>query len=512
MNRIKTYIKNNIYNLFYTFLVLLLSLFLIYNNSQFYSGDPGVNIRMIYDYSNGNIYSLYFYGQNYFGNLQIAIFAILSKITGVSFESIIFWEHLFYFLGLYLIAKSINLKNWLYIPYLLFLTFATRHYFWSYNPQGFAFLFFTLALGYFLIKLGLKYKVWNWLIFLLSFSFTISLWYNPMIAILYPISLFVFILSKKINWKDWSLYFIQISGLLAGSVPLILGTIEKNGQNLSFFASTSPSSKRLYLEYLKKYIQEFLLYFQDTGKLNFEKGYLIYFKNSFLDFKNQIGLLVILSIIILLCFIISKFRTYLTEIVFLTCVFLLLIIRGVILNTEYYATVRYTIFFYVLIFSIPFLLLSNLDLIQARLKPLIRFLSLFCIIAGTLFATSNIVQVYQFAYKGSQPYDLILEDLKKFKVKNLYCFNYFEFCGQVGFLARESTNVFFFDDSGDSSSRRNPDAKEKVENSIKSGEKAYSLIPQDMNILNKKELGTYKFREVKKYVLIEGNYLDPKLN
>ena len=120
--------------------------------------------------------------------------------------------------------------------------------------------------------------------------------------------------------------------------------------------------------------------------------------------------------------------------------------------------------------------------------------------AGFIFLLTHINSVPQLDVK-------VYHDIKnKYHGKYVYCYNYWEVCGQMAFYGRADDIVFELVDGGSSIYSRNPVAENQVALASLRGERILSFVPERRSLPHHQVLERYKFRGVVPYVLIEGDF------
>jgi hypothetical protein len=126
-----------------------------------------------------------------------------------------------------------------------------------------------------------------------------------------------------------------------------------------------------------------------------------------------------------------------------------------------------------------------------------------------IFSATNISLFIKQHYPYEHVYSTIYSDLRNMGAEYLYCYNDYEFCGQIAFLAQldgDKLIVQLFDISFAESANRHPFGNNKVDNAVKEGKKVYSLVP-DFLIWHAADSGTpikeYVYGGVTRYGLLD---------
>ena len=492
------------------FAIFLFSFWLISRDNVFFSGDMGIMGLMVDDMSNGNFYSWYFYGQNYFGNFEPFILVPLTFVTGNTINSLYFWEYFFYFVSITLLLCTWEKRSRFqtFFAYLV-LIFGVQHIFpFTYFPQGFAFVS-MIILGFYLLFnkiLTGKIKVNKWQFAIVGFFSALSIWHNLLVAIIAPI--FGIIIIGKLIDKSYELQLqdvlFGIMGAVLGIIPFVLATMQTGGENLDWFVSNTDSNKLYSLYYVSR---DFFFYFLNPSTID-QTNWFTLLQGVFLRPRNLAGFLFLIAAILLLAKNITKnFKESFTYILFFAFLLLLLIVKDYAPNSHIFYHIRYAVPFYsllvFLIVYISFQLLKNKDS-----GTLVRGMSLYCLMLLFSLVPITIIKRYKTANTYSQFYENIFTAVtEKYDVQNLYCDNYYDVCGTVAYLGKDLDFNVQMIDAVDSNVERNPRAKYKVDDAIASGKEILSLIRADKLREEHDVLEDFAMAPgAPVYYLISGNY------
>jgi hypothetical protein len=534
-------LKNNYY-LFWLALVVSIvfacAFWLITRDNRFFSGDQAMAGIMVQDVQSLKFYSWYFYGQYYYGNLFVYVLSVLSLFTGVSDTSLYFWEFFFYALSVYLALASFKqLKFWLTPFFVFILFFFGRHLGYTYSIQGFSFVLFIVTFFFWWFKSIIRgEKKLNWLVFATTAAMTtISLWHNPLYIFILPALIIVYkwFIDKTYRLSWWHL-FSSALGALLGLIPLIMATLEKNYQNLAYFQGNTTKS---YIDSGGYVLRDLLFMFQydpvviQTKLDNLAKGLL---QGNLINTSSYLT-----GLLILFCFlfvmlgglaVIKRDKGLLVNYIFLAFLWFLVISKSASQELPVFASLRYAVQAYFISF-ITFMELFSL-LISKTEKPTnhnpsskayflhsaLKVAAIPVLIFMLLVGARQTRDMYLLPYTGQQFNQIIYQDIKKAKIQNLYCHNYFEVCNALALWGREEgLQVQLIDEP-----LRNPAFAISVDRALSQGEPVYSLVPtellppslsstlnsSDTKINNKSQiLGQYSQSSgAKTYYLIKGGY------
>jgi|GEM_PF-3204260 len=508
------------YKFFITFGVFLFSYFLIYRNNSFFNGDMGIVGLITQDFKSGKFYSWFFYGQDYFGNLEPFILAILTFFSGLSIKTLYFWEHFFYFLSTLLLICSIkNCRVWQIILFPIFLFFAVRFYYFTYAPQGFAFANLIIISFFFLLNKFYLNEINNYSLvgFLVGVFTGLSLWHYQLYVIITPI-FFLILINKKLSQKEkikLKSIFFYFLGLCLGIIPFVLSTISSNFRNIETLIGSGSNSSNSFVSNLilkfynstLMYLKDFFYYFLDVDGLSKNMEFK---KNLFhlLELRNIWGLVILFAVIFLLIYSFKFWRENLIIYLFLFLMMFLLLYRGnPFPHTQgLFGTIRYSIPVYSLIYFLMFKTIVKIfyDFHNKNLvakNSILVFASMYLIVSLCIFSLSNIKNIYVNSYLGKQSYEIVLDDLKSLNVKYLYCEDFYEMCATLAFIGYDYglqvQIVDFYNGS-----KRNPRVQNISDKVVKS-DKIMSLVKKAKESDN--VVKTYIGGNGNKYYLIE-NY------
>ncbi len=496
-------------------LVFTFSYWLISRNNGYFSGDMSIVGTITKDFAQGNFYSWYFYGQDYFGNLEPIFLAILTKVTGNTIQTLYFWEHFWYFLtSLFVFLTIPKLKNWQTILSVLAFFFSVRYYNYTYYPQGFAFTLLLLIMFWALFeKVYSSTKVKNWHFLAVGFFTTLGIWFNPTISIIFPIFLLIYAYlwkTKKLEFKLMPFVY-GIVGLTFGIIPFVLAYFHTDGWNLLWF-STNKSSN--IIENIRYFGTDFAYYFVNEASLNLANTSTI-LSSTFLNVRNLFGL--ILSFLIFVITVISfKFwKQNLVTLLFLSFSLLLLVNKDLGDSNYLFEYIRYSIpaltFILILIFKIPTLSLDFPTINKFNFNAVYKNVALILIITLSLFGISRAWNLFKYPNRDPQLYETVANKLVyKYNTKNLFCDNFYDMCMAISYVNKDKNfNVEIINNNEEMAPRRNPGTIGKVQKAYENGEVVYSLIRANILKPTCKVEETFSFTESStKYFLVKGKYSD----
>jgi len=495
-----------------------LSYILILRNHPFITGDTGIIGLIASDIREGRFLSWFFYGQIYFGNFYPAVLAVLSLFSGLSINSIIFWDHLFFALTLIVLALRIRWPNPLFsvaffVPLFFLNQFTIFSFALSYSfPIFIIIAFFAL---YEHLWSNQRYPApWVW--FLTGLFTTLSLWHFQLYIIIFPIFCALVILQF---WFQGHLPKLQgfvagTAGLIIGSIPFIFGGISTEWRSIEFF--TSPKNSSALLDILvaaRYYAIEFLVYFFHgrAGSIEYEYSW-----NFIRQIASNPTALIGLAItsIISAALLISLFKPQrnIVAYLFIAGITLLLLLRGVDNPNQIFSNIRYSMLVHIMLLFVAIrTLFEGWQLDYGFLKPKVytSLNSVFVVLVLLLFIPSIISQAS--FRNGKHAYELAFDDLVELDARYVYCYNYWEICGQLAFLASQNDQLtvqILDPDTQIINNRvgRNPGSYGIVDQAVKDGRQVYTIAseflawsaPEDAVILEE-----YLFVGVKPYYLID---------
>lgn len=495
--------------------IFALSFWLISRNNGYFSGDMAIIGTITKDFSSGKFYSWYFYGQSYFGNLEPMFLAIVTRITGNSINSLYFWEHFWYYLSLLLIFITIpKLKNWQTILAILSFFFAVRYYDYTYYPQGFAFTLLIIISFYALFQkvYSEQIKFASWQFALVGFITTVSIWFNPTVAIIFPI--FLIIYGYHVYLKKETLNYVHFVwgffGLALGIIPFALAYFQGDGYNLKWFSTNKSSDIIANLRY---YGIDLLYFFVSEKSLKFGNTTEI-LKSTFLNLRNILG---IFSSLLILGVTISSFKFWkenLVAILFLLFSSLLLLNKDLGPNTFLFDKIRYAIptftFILILVFSSMSIFYSKYktELGNPKVFKVLTVITSIVLLGMTIISISKINSLYRNPNREPQLYEVIANKLiYKYETKNLFCDNFYDLCMGISYVNKDKNFTVEVISTADRDSLRNPGSIGKVEAAYKKGEIVYSLVREDKLSPSCKieEVFAYSSSSTK-YYLVKGKY------
>ena len=501
------------YKLVVTLAVFLFSFFLIQRNNGFFSGDMGVIGSITHDYQRGVFHSWFFYGQNYYGNLENFFLAFLTLFTGISVKSLYFWEHFFYFVSVFLLLISLpKMKLWQIFLYPLIFFFAIRFYRYTYFPQGFAFVTLIVVSFYFFLEKFYQNKVKNisLLGFFIGLFASLSIWHYPLYIIILPIFLAIYsynLYLKKINFKIQHLLSL-VSGLIIGIIPFILGSLEKDFANLSQFQSSGENTLVKIYNSTLHYGRDFFYYFLKTDGLN-DDSTLKEILLNLLDLRNLWGLSILFVFVLMFLYSFKYWQKNLVLYAFIFSILFLMIYRGIPDNSNsMFGTLRYSLQFYTLSYFLVLKtitqVLNSVDFTK-NFKPNLDFvysaLGIYLLLSLSLFIPSNIGNQYLHAHRGRQFYEDILDRIIQEEVRYVYCQDYFQACGALVFLAKNKDIYIHIIDAPNRGMTRNPNVTDEVDNAARRGDRVLSLIMKNNLSENDEVIEVYRGGM---YHLVEG--------
>lgn len=494
------------------FLVFLLSYWLIVRNNSFFSGDMGIIGTITDDFSQGKFYSWYFYGQNYFGNLEPFIFSILTRITGNSVQSLYFWEHFWYFLTSVLVFLTLpKLKNWQTLMSALAFFFSIKYYDYLYFPQGFSFTLLIIIVFYYIFEkvYTKQIQINSWLFILVGFFTTLGIWFNPSISIIFPIFLIIYfykLFLKEIEIKI--VHFIWgIVGLMLGIIPFIFGFIETNGSNLEWFSTNKSGNLFANITYFGG---DYLYFFANQNRINISSTKDIIFSTIF-DFRVLFGVITSLLILLFLIFSLKFWKEKLVAFLFLFFSSLLLLNKDLGQDPYLFKYIRYAIpaftFILIIIFSI-----LNADG-KNKYSVMMNYLYTVIVVILACFGVSRSYNLYINANNQPQTYEIVADKLiNYYKAEGIFCDNYFDLCMSISYKNKNTDFKVEMIDSGEKTSLRNPSTIGVVNSLWMNGGKVFSLVREDKFSPACEVLEVFSNQpNSTKYYLIEGKYSDCKI-
>jgi hypothetical protein len=503
-------------------IVFILHLFVFYGANRYYSGDAAVMGLITRDYQHFKFYSWYFYGQNYFGNLENIIFAILTIPTGVSMKVLAFWEQLFYFFSIVLALQTFKkiTKLQIIVTFLtLFTSIKYLDYIWT--PQGFSFVLLILSSIYFYFNWfqNLNQKIFNnrhtiVLLFVAGFMSSLSLWHNPQYIFTLPVGIITAILKYKnlkisVSKKQLITFILSgISGLITGIIPFFLATVSQNGDNIKYFSNNNLMASSA-LERFNYYLYGLFYQFQSV---DFAAPFTLRDISDKIQFQMSdfLGMLGMMIFIVLFLIGVLSWRKYKINLLFILPLFALLIIKNdnvsqISLSLLARYSMPFVFFFIITGFQVSFENLSN----NVKLSDFTKGLTTILMFILTIISIKNLIINNSNPHKNREIYELVYSDIKsKHNTDFIYCEGFWEVCGQVALLGATNNNltVQLFDTSNITTSQRNPGGIGKTDEASQSNQKILSLITDISLKPEHKILERYVFRGKTSYYLIQGSY------
>jgi hypothetical protein len=486
-------------------LVISFNMLLIVRDKVLFTGDMGVIGLITYDMQHGDFYSWYFYGTNYFGNLQPFILSFLTRFTGISRWSLMFWENTAMIASVVILLERLKIKNWLFYSVAgLILLVPSRLYNFTFVPMGFAWVL--------LVCVSL-FALFDWvyqeqrLISPLAHAsiisvFAISIWYNPLIITCLPAYIILLALQYRHIWSYKFTYLLySVTGFLFGIIPFVCATIQTNYINLQYF-NNSPENRLWSLVYV---IRDLMLYWIDKSFVDSLRFNILNFFGS--SVRPWFILLFVLSLLSCLYITVKHAKFNLILIVVLLTNFFVLATRNYPVGVVTFYFIRYGLFFYTLI---TFLVIrANIIQLVSSKKIILNSLSFVSIVVLAAFSIQTLIQKKINTFTTLHSQEVIYDDLKnQYSAKNVLCFNYWALCGYLAFQALDTDmNVEITDpDSFKVNVSQNPKAIKKLNSKSKNSEAIYSVIPK-INLNQNQEDNILKTYLVQgEYVLIRGDY------
>jgi hypothetical protein len=491
------------------FLVFLFSYWLISRNNSFFSGDMGIIGTITDDFSQGKFYSWYFYGQNYFGNLEPLILSILTRISGNNVQSLYFWEHFWYLLSSILIFTSIpKLKNWQTIISVFSFFFCVKYYDYLYFPQGFSFTLLIITLFYYIFQKVYtdQIQVHSWLFLFVGVFTTLGIWFNPSISIIFPIFLILYfykLFLKEIKFK--LIHFVWgILGLVAGIIPFVFGFIETSGKNVEWFSTNKSGNIFANITYFGA---DYLYFFSNQNRINISSTRDIILSTLF-DTRLLFGVITSLIILIFLIFSLKFWKEKLVAFLFLVFSSLLLLNKDLGQDPYLFKYIRYAIPSFTFILIIIFSSLSRLG--KYKYSTMLYYLCSAIVVILTCFGISRSYNLYIIATNAPQTYEILADKLiNYYNADGIFCDNYFDMCMSISYKNRNSNFKVEMIDSGEKTSLRNPSTIGVVNKLWMDGGNVFSLVREDKFSPSCNVLEVFSNQPTStKYYLIEGKYND----
>ena len=461
----------------------------LYQNNGFFNGDKAMFGLILKDLRAGRFYSWYFYGQIYYGNLSYFASLPLTFIFGVSRKALVFYDFLFYGLSVFFGLASFKfISNFkLLVPLFTFiLFFYGRHLEFSYSIQGFSIVLFIITLMFFWFKkiIRKEYKIdWKILFFTPMIS-ALGIWHNPLYSFVGPVLLLIL---TYLRFKPRIKHFLQfIAGFMIGIIPFVMGTVEKNYVNWSFFGANKTLS----------YYESGNYFLRDWFFFPFSNTYLVpgrlgeYFKNLintqtpsvfaiFTDALPWISISFISIFVILIGVLMVKRETsLLINYVFISLIAFLIISKNSDQSMVVFANIRYALPFFFLV------ILTTLELFTIAFKnpnpnfinPAVKYLTLILVVFFVMNSMVRLNYQYKVPDKGIHFNELAYLDIEKLGIKNLFCWNYYEMCAPLAYLGYEyGLNVYVLENAG-----RNPRGEKNAIKARENGEDLYTIMPENM--------------------------------
>ena len=495
-----------------SFLVFLLSYWLIYRNNSFFSGDMGIIGTITDDFSQGKFYSWYFYGQNYFGNLEPLILSILTRISGNSVQSLYFWEHFWYFITSVLVFLTLpKLRNWQTIISVFAFFFSVKYYDYLYFPQGFSFTLLIITVFYYIFQKVYtnQIQINNWLFLLVGGFTTLGIWFNPSISIILPIFLIIYfykVLLKEIKIKIehfiWGLF-----GLLAGIIPFIFAFIETKGLNVEWFSTNKSGNIFANIIYFGA---DYLYFFSNQNRINISSARDILLSTLF-DARVLFGVITSLMILLFLIFSLKFWKEKLVAFLFLFFSSFLLLNKDLGQDPYLFKYIRYAIPSFTFILIIIFSSLNPLG--KNKYTIMLNYLCIVIVVILTCFGLSRSYNLFINASSKPQTYEIVADKLiNYYKAEGIFCDNYFDMCMSISYKNKDANFKVEMIDSGEKTSLRNPSTIGVVNKIWMNGGNVFSLVREDKFNPSCKVLEVFSNQPGStKYYLIEGKYSDCKI-
>jgi hypothetical protein len=491
--------------------VFIFSYWLIYRNNSFFSGDMGIIGTITDDFSQGKFYSWYFYGQNYFGNLEPLILSILTRISGNSIQSLYFWEHFWYFLTSVLLFLTLpKLKNWQTLISVFAFFFSIKYYDYLYYPQGFSFTLLVITVFYYIFQniYTNQNQINNWIFFLVGLFTTLGLWFNPSISIIFPI--FLIIYFYKLFLKELTLIFLNfvcgLIGLIIGIIPFIFGFIETKGLNVEWFFTNKSGNIFANISYFGA---DYIYFFSNQNRINISSTKDIIL-STLLDLRVLFGVVSSFLILLFLIFSLKFWKEKLIAFLFLFFSSFLLLNKDLGQDPYLFKYIRYSIPSFTFILVIIFSSLNTLE--KNKYSIVMNYLCTFIIIIFTCFGISRSYNLYINAASRPQTYEIVADKLiNYYRAEGIFCDNYFDLCMSISYKNKATNFKVEMIDSGEKTSLRNPSTIGVVNKIWMNGGKVFSLVREDKLSSLCKVLEIFLNQPGStKYYLIEGKYSDCK--
>jgi len=494
--------------------VFLFSYWLISRNNGFFSGDMAIIGTITRDFGQGKFYSWYFYGQDYFGNLEPIFLALLTKITGNSINSLYFWEHFWYYVSSILIMLSIpKVNRWQAIVSTFALYFGVRYYNYLYFPQGFAFTLLILIVFYYIFQrvYSNELKLRSWVFVLTGIFTTISIWFNPTVVVILPVLFVIYIYkiySKQITLEVSSVYS-TIIGLVIGAIPFTLAYIATSGKNLDWFISNRASNLIGGIVY---FTTDFIYFFVDEKSLKLGSTAEI-LKSSFTDPRNLFAILFSLAIIGVILISFKSWKEMFVRLAFLIFSAAVLINKELGVDSPLFDKIRYMIPVYTFILIV--IIAGQTTAAKDKISKVFKIACSTIIIIIACFGISRSWNLLKNPNRGLQTYEIVTGKLAfDYETKYLYCENFHDMCMAISYLGYEyGINVQMMDEEGGvlKSSLRNPSKIGVVDKAYAENKNVYSLVPEKSLNSACKVVEVFSLvPESTKYYLLEGKNSDCK--
>lgn len=469
--------------------VFLLSLWLILRNNHFYSGDVAIVHTMNVDAANFDLRSWYFYGQAYFGNLHVVLYAPLYWLFGQDFANLEIYEHVIFWLSGYLLFTTISKPHWLTTFIFSFgFFFLNRFSFYSF-AHTYPFVVLLLVISYRLTRPGFTRYFYRAEAFSIGLLTSLSLWHNPIylpIIGVYAVALF-----RQISFAEttptgyWQKQLgSATAGLGLGIIPLWLAARSTMGENLAWFESNQAAGS--VFDSIYYWVREVLLYYV-PGRPYATLGEIW---RAFADRPNLVLTQLALPLICLglgsfaVFFICRNYRRYPALLLWISCISILLFRKNVGSIDPLFTHGRYLFFLH------PFLWLAIGQTINSYLRKVTLTWSKAAIsmTAGCVlvFTLSEVLTNYTTIYQGQHAYQYVYTELEPYEVEYLYCQNFYDPCYGLYVTTERDWQVQILEDSLPLA--RNPHTVGVVDRAFAEGETVYALTPIEQDHVDRTEV------------------------
>ena len=459
--------------------IFLVSLWLLGRNNSFVSGDVFMIDLIARDGARLDVQSWYFYGQAYFGNLYVLLYAPLYRLFGAGVGSLQAYEHLLYWLSGVVLLATLPRKTWLStVVFGLGFFFLNRFYAYSFS-HTYPFILLMLSLAYWLTYRGFGEYYREYQAVLVGVLSGWSFWHNPIylpVLLVYGVSLLTTYRScpRPAPRRYLLRQAVGLGGGLAfGLVPLLLGTWQTGGGNLEWFGTNQASGV---VESIKYWLRDGLLYFafgSEYASLTQMKEVLA---SNPTNFFMTMGVPLICVGLVLTAFgsLGRRWRQEGALLLWIVCVALLIFRKGVDGTQAPFTYGRYLFFLQgfgwlavaKLLVAVQSASAATWTAVLARGGSLVAVL-LALTTAGTQYTT---------AYKGTQIYESVYAALAPYDIKYLYCENFFNPClGLVSQSDGDMTVQLLEDNAPYQSLSRNPHGFQRADAALDRGEVVYAL-------------------------------------